>query len=339
MKKLFCLYVSLFTCFFSLHIQAQTGIMQVSVHAAPDYASMDAWAAHPWKYDASDSVPKPLRKNYRPDSTADVFFLHPTSYLERTRPFGWNAPVDDSALNYRTDSRSILYQASIFNECGRVFAPRYRQANYHAYFLKDTPMAYAIFDTAYQDIKRAFIYYLEHYNNGRPIIIAAHSQGSTHGKMLIKEFFDGKPLQKKLVAAYLVGMPIEPDYFANIPPCNKPDQTGCVCSWRTFKENNTDSFIVKEKFTAIVTNPLTWDAEKPATSRKDNKGGILLKFNKLEACVASAEVYGGLLWTVKPHFFGNILYKATNYHIGDFNLYYLNVRENAAERVKAFLKK
>jgi hypothetical protein len=45
-------------------------------------------------------------------------------------------------------------------------------------------------------VKTAFLYYLQHYNNGRPIIIASHSQGATHGKRLLKEFFDGKELQK-----------------------------------------------------------------------------------------------------------------------------------------------
>ncbi|HRH48776.1 MAG TPA: DUF3089 domain-containing protein [Panacibacter sp.] len=305
----------------------------------PDYSNINNWAAHPWKYDPSDSLSKALRKNYHPDSTVDIFFLHPTSYLDKSMPFGYNAPVNDAVLNKKTDGTSILYQASIFNEAGRVFAPRYRQANYYAYFPTDTAAALAAFNTAYEDLRAAFEYYLQHYNNGRPIVIASHSQGSTHAKRLIKEFFDGKPLQSQLVAAYLVGMPIEPDYFTNIPACTSPSQTGCVCSWRTFKEGHTDTFIQKEKFTAIVTNPLTWDASKPEVSRKENKGSVLLKFNKLPPCVASAQVHDGVLWTVKPHFFGNIFYTNPNYHIADYNLYYLSVRQNVQQRINAFLKK
>jgi len=305
----------------------------------PDYSNINNWAAHPWKYDPSDSLSKALRKNYHPDSTVDIFFLHPTSYLDKSMPFGYNAPVNDVELNKKTDGASILYQASIFNEAGRVFAPRYRQANYYAYFPTDTAAALAAFDTAYEDLRAAFEYYLQHYNNGRPIVIASHSQGSTHAKLLIKEFFDGKPLQSQLVAAYLVGMPIEPDYFTNIPACTSPAQTGCVCSWRTFKKGRTDTFIQKEKFTAIVTNPLTWDAAKPEVSRKENKGSVLLKFNKLVPCVAGAQVHEGVLWTVKPHFFGNIFYTNPNYHIADYNLYYLSVRQNVQQRINAFLKK
>ena len=33
------------------------------------------------------------------------------------------------------------------------------------------------FDVAYKDIENAFKYYLNHYNNGNRIVIAAHSQG------------------------------------------------------------------------------------------------------------------------------------------------------------------
>jgi hypothetical protein len=49
-----------------------------------------------------------------------------------------------------------------------------------------------------------------------------------------------------MVVAYLAGMPVEPDYFNNIPACTNPNQTGCICSWRTFREGHTDSFISKE---------------------------------------------------------------------------------------------
>ncbi|HRI20006.1 MAG TPA: DUF3089 domain-containing protein [Panacibacter sp.] len=319
--------------------KAQTEKIAVNALPAPDYSDINNWAAHPWKRDPSDSLPTALRKSYHPDSTVDIFFLHPTSYLDKAMPFGYNAPVDDAVLNKKTDATSILYQASIFNEAGRVFAPRYRQANYYAYFPTDTAAAITAFNKAYDDIKAAFEYYLQHYNNGRPIVIASHSQGSTHAKRLIKEFFDGKPLQNQLVAAYLVGMPIEPDYLSNIPACSSPSQTGCVCSWRTFKEGHIDTFIQKEKFTAIVTNPLTWDAAKPEVSRKENRGSVLLKFNKLVPCVANAQVHNGVLWTVKPHFFGNIFYTNPNYHIADYNLYYLSVRQNVQERINAFLKK
>lgn len=305
----------------------------------PNYANLNYWAAHPYKKDPSDSLPFPLKKTYQPDTLVDIFFIHPTTYTDLSKPLGWNAPIYNSDLNIKTDYSTILFQASIFNEVGNVFSPRYRQANLGAYYpisKEDTLSALSAFDLAYSDIKAAFQYYLANYNNGKPIIIAAHSQGSTHGKRLLKEFFDSGNLQNKLVVAYLVGMPIPSNYFKNIIPCISPDQTGCICSWRTFKNGYEPDYVQLEQYPAIVTNPLTWDNHIPTAPRDFNKGGVLLKFNKIIKKVTNASINGNVLWSDKPHFFGNILYNTKNYHIGDFNLYYLNVRENVAIRAKRF---
>ena len=313
-----------------------------SVDGKPNYSNLDFWAAHPWKHDPSDSVPEPLRENYHPDSTVDVFFLYPTSYTDLSKPLGWNAPIDNADINAKTDYSSILYQASVFNAAGRIFSPRYRQANLGSYYpitQEDSLNANAAFDIAYSDIKNAFEYYLNQYNNGRPIIIASHSQGTTHAKRLLKEYFDGTILQNKLVAAYIVGIFVEPELLQNIKACENPNQTGCICSWRTFKEGYKPEFVVKEKFSAIVTNPLTWDITKTIASRKENSGSVLFNFNKINKGVADAIVNGGILWTRKPRFFGNIFYTSNNYHIADYNFYYLSIRKNVEQRINAFWKK
>jgi len=311
-----------------------------SIDGRPDFSNLNFWAAHPWKHDTSDSIPSTLKEKNIADSTVDVFFIYPTSYTDKNMPFGYNAPIDDAKLNMKTDYASILYQASVFNNVGRLFAPRYRQANYYAYFpitKEDTVLALAAFDTAYVDVKAAFEYYLKNYNNGKPFIIASHSQGTTHAKRLMKEFLDGKPLQRKLIAAYLVGMPVELNYFTQIPICNNPNQTGCFCTWRTFEDGYMPDYVAKEKEIA-VTNPLTWDATKTTTTRKDNDGSVLKNFNKIKAGVTNANTKNGFIWADHPHFFGSFLLKTKNYHIADYNFYYLSIRNNVKNRVNLFWK-
>lgn len=308
--------------------------------AMPNYAFDAHWAALPWKQDPSDSVPSPLRDSYKPDTSVDVFFIHPTTYTQRGREHGWNAPINDTVLANKTDMSSILYQASAFNAAGRVFAPRYRQAYLGAYFpttTEDTAHALAAFDTAYADVKAAFQYYMDHYNQGNPIIIASHSQGSSHGKRLLKEFFDGKPLLQQLIAAYLVGMGVEKDLYTQLKGCNSPKETGCIVSWRTFREGYVPDYVPLEK-EMIVTNPLTWNSQSPKAAFTMNEGGILLKFNKIFKHVAEANVEGNVIWTRKPHFPGRIFFSTRNYHVGDINLYYLSVRKNLEERKRAFKK-
>ena len=70
----------------------------------------------------------------------------------------WNAAIDDSALSEKTDYSTILYQASVFNQNCRVFAPRYRQAHLRAFFSDKKLNAMAAFDIAYSDVKTAFEY-------------------------------------------------------------------------------------------------------------------------------------------------------------------------------------
>jgi len=302
----------------------------------PDYSNEEYWSALPSQSDMADITPPGFTDN-QATADADVFFMYPTIYFGEKEDDKWNAPVDDLSFNKRVDESTIKYQASIFNGAGRVYAPRYRQAHLNAYSLKDKAMSKKIFDLAYNDLKRAFEYYLNNYNEGRPIIIASHSQGTTHGIRLVKDYFDGKPLQDQLVAAYLVGIPVAKDQYENIPVCESAEQTGCFCSWRTFKEGHTPKTTMSPKI--AVTNPLTWKTDERFAPHALNTGGVLRNINKVKKELTSAQVVAdkGILWAHKPKFFGSIFFRTKNYHIADFNFYYSNVRENAIGRVRTYL--
>lgn len=308
-----------------------------SENGSPNYSSLDYWAAHPWKHDPSDSVPSDLGKQVN-DSLADVFFLHPTIYTGK-KEFGWNGPLDDPILNARRDYTSILYQASVFNQSCRVFAPRYREAHLSAFYTKDTASAIKAFDLAYADIKQAFEYYMLYYNKGRPIIIAAHSQGSKLALRLMSEYFDAKPLQNQLVAAYLLGWQIPRDKLLSIPPCNDSSQTGCLLGWRSLREEYIPAYMKKEAGSCIVVNPLTWTTTPESVSADKNKGSVLLNFNTVYTNTTGAQIHDNVLWVSKPKFPGGAWYWQKNYHIADINLFYVNIRENVRTRIESFLRK
>lgn len=300
----------------------------------PDYNSLDYWAAHPWKKDPSDSIPKPLLNEKR-DSLADVFFIHPTTYTQSKKE--WNADINNATLNAKTDYSTILYQASVFNRHCRIFAPRYRQAHLSAFFTSSEESKNA-FDTAYADVKNAFEFYLKHYNNNRPVIIAGHSQGGKMTARLLKDFFDGKPLQKKLVAAYIIGWPIPQNSFEQIPVCKDSLETNCFCGWRTFKKDYLPAYVKKEETLSYVTNPLSWTTATDYIGAGKNKGSVLKDFNKIIPQTTDAQIYHGVLWCNRPKFRGSLFYRSRNYHIGDVNLFYMNLRENIEQRIFSYLK-
>ena len=306
--------------------------------SGPDYNNLNYWAASPFKYDPSDNSPKEFAATKK-DSLADVFFVYPTSYTNSKMPDGWNADINDQAVNAKTDNNSILYQASVFNKYCRVFAPRYRQANLNAFFTNDKEKASAAFDTAYTDVKKAFEYYLENYNDGRPIIIASHSQGTLHAARLLKEFFEGKPLKNQLVCAYLIGLPVFTNYFSELKPCADSTATGCFISWRTFQEGYVAPIVEKETQKAYVINPLTWTMDTTLAPSDLNKGAVLRNFNKVIPGLVHAQIHKNVLWVNKPRFLGSALLKIKNYHIADYNLFYENIRENVGTRIRAFIKK
>lgn len=305
----------------------------------PNYSELTYWAAHPQIHDPSDSVPQPLIALQKSEQPIDVFFIHPTTYTDKeARP--WNAPLNDAALNAKTDYSSILYQASIFNNGAKVYAPRYRQAHLRSYFpvtKADTLSALAAFDTAFADVEAAFLNYLKLWNEGRPFIIAAHSQGTTHAKALLKKYVEGKPLQEQLVVAYIVGIPVEEDYFSSLKPCSTATETGCFVGWRTYRNGYKPNYVAAEKKKIWVTNPISWSIEPEKMSRKEQKGAVVQNFNKIYKRVADAYNVDNVLFTRHPRFFGSFLLRTKNYHVGDFNLYYLDVRENMQQRVSSFL--
>jgi hypothetical protein len=221
-----------------------------------DYENMVNWAAHPAKIDAADTLA--VGSDKRNEKRVDVFFIHPTTLTGKLIVGHENAEITDEYINKRTDESPIRFQASVFNESCNVYAPRYRQAHLKMYDEKDSTKLYETFGKAYADVRSAFIHYMKNYNNGKPIIIASHSQGTTHAKRLIKELVDGKEIQNRMIVAYLVGMPVLKNEFQNIAICKDSVQTNCFVSWRTFHKSYKDDWANRLDTNIAVVNPVTW---------------------------------------------------------------------------------
>jgi hypothetical protein len=306
--------------------------------APPDYSTLKFWAASPHKADASDQIPVFLNDEKR-ELLADVFFIHPTIYDNDADTASWNAWLNDEKVNTETDNTTILLQASVFNGSSRVFAPRYRQANMEVFYKMGTPRATEAFDLAYSDIKTAFQYYLKNENKGRPIIIAGHSQGALHAIRLLKEFFDGSPLQKQLVCAYIPGYRIKSEDFKSIPVGTTPNQTGCFLGWRSYLKGELPKKLEPEKGNSVCVNPLTWTTSTEWASPQLHQG-IMLGFESIIPNTVSAGIEPNMkiLWVDIPPQILEMLEKKKDLHIYDFNLFWMNIRENVKLRIDVWLK-
>ncbi|WP_434416151.1 DUF3089 domain-containing protein [Nannocystis pusilla] len=317
----------------------------------PDYAEPGTWSARPETADAADAEVEGV--TVAADPAVDVFYLHPTSFLGDA----WNARLDDATVNDATDLGSTRIQASAFNGCCRVFAPRYRQANMTAFTTASADGAAAI-GLAGDDAIAAFRHYLEHDNHGRPFILAAHSQGAFVGLRLLREVIAPGPLRGRLVAAYLIGGPITHEALGELPVCASAEQTGCVVGFNArgpdyargieFVENPPPPADAPPSRRVCV-NPLTWRADEAAA-----RGGLGAVFwdssvsrPRPQSGFVSARCEAGTLrvelsGAVPRDFMSRLLDHALgagNYHAIEYGLFWLDLRANAATRAAAFLAK
>ena len=212
---------------------------------------VNAWFSLPELNDDADIILKELEKEVQETKEADVFFIHLTTYFSS---YSWNQDLNNEDGIY-DPANWLSSQVSVFNKCCRIFSPRYRQATFMSYFGKED--GFRARDLAFKDILASFDHYINKYNDGRPIIIAGHSQGAELGMRLLYERFHNKPLREQLVTAYIPGWTFSSkdllEIMPDIPPCKSKSQLSCLNTWRTTgKSYNFDLWPLK----AIDLNPL-----------------------------------------------------------------------------------
>lgn len=270
------------------------------------------------------------------DSTyanTDVFYIYPTLLVD-DKDTNWNYPIENEKHRKDVLESAVKFQASAWANSGKLYVPFYRQAHLRSYHDLENGGKEALL-LAYADIKNAFEYYLEHYNNGNAIILAGHSQGGTHISLLLKDFFDKKPLQEKLIAAYLPGIGINSDQYECIDLLTHKDSVGGFVSWNTFKKKfDTPQYNNWYKGKACI-NPVTWDTTTVAP--RDNHQGFLFSNGKLYEKSFETHLIDGAVWITTPRFpYRYMAFTMRNYHIGDVNLFWEDIRINSRNRTRKY---
>lgn len=231
-----------------------------------------------------------------------------------------------------------MHQATPFNSCAKVYAPRYRQAILRS-FTKGSGEGERALDTAYADIKKSFEYYLANYNKGRPIILAGHSQGAYHVARLMDDFFTGKDLLKQLVAAYPIGFDTQKNRYKDIPVGDSASQIACFVTWNTVAwGQDTIGAYTNYRGSACV-NPLTWKQDAGVADSKLHVGAVPFDWKKTERNLVRTKIHGSLLWITftDPSLKKGFYHLGSSFHVSDVNLFYMNIRENAELRAKSYL--
>lgn len=288
LSVIFAIFTFASACSPATFLRPKEGFDLRKVVEPPDYGEDASWAALPTRQDAADFAP-PGETNAQDDAPADVFFVHPTVWFDRRI---WNDTLDQPKSLEMVDEIILSGQASAFNGCCKVYAPRYRQTTIGAFYAEDIDQARESFEIAYSDIERAFDHFLENHNKGRPFILAGHSQGSMHLMRLLERVDKDPALRSRMVAAYIPGFahPMQrfESLYSELEPCTAPAQTGCVASWDTYREGAKVAgheplvFWQGNKLVRVAldeprqcTNPISWKMDTQPSMKEAHRGAVL----------------------------------------------------------------
>jgi hypothetical protein len=349
-KKLAVIAVPLVVIVFLVGLMAGCGSSSNSDETStsqntPDYSKSENWLSLP----SSTATKKKV----------DVFYLIDTTYQKPDA----NAPnictINDPGME-KGAKAAFSRTATAFEPVGNIYAPYYRQVD--AMYKKSLPIAEQnkiVGGIPTSDGLAAFDYFIKHYNQGRPFILAGHSLGSNILANLLSEYMKKNPkVYKRMIAAYVIGYSITPDYLAQNPElifAEGPSDTGVIVSY------NTEAPVVDGTNPVtlpggIAINPITWTRTEELATAAQNLGSIALNKDGTPVLNAAGEIVpledfadaqvnkarGVVICStadvnlLSP---GNALLPKGVYHSFDYPFYYFDIRANAADRVAHYLEK
>ncbi|MBQ7216110.1 MAG: DUF3089 domain-containing protein, partial [Synergistaceae bacterium] len=254
-------------------VLAMLGIMAFGLTACsgaekvPDYSNKECW----YKF---------------PEITKDVdtFYISATEYMGLEEGLPDYAALDNEEMLQGVE-RQYLMQATAHEECSNVFVPYYRQASMKLLkksWLETGDLDAAISGIPYTDVTAALDYYFTNCNNGRPFIIAGHSQGAAIIRLLLKKYFTEHPdYYKRMIAAYAIGYSVTKDDLKNFPHlkfATGETDTGVIISWNTEGKGNVEANVKTAVLLpgAISINPLNWKLDDTYAPASENPGSLVM---------------------------------------------------------------
>ena len=271
----------------------------------------------------------------------DLFYVYPTVYFSNEPD---NMSIDDKDL--LSQAKGVFTEHSgVYAKSANLFAPYYRQVSIAVMSLSGEKFDH-YFSKAYADVRTAFLYYLSHNNNGRPFILAGHSQGSDMILELMKELFHEPARMDKLVAAYIIGYSVTKKDLEQSPwlkIAQTATDVGCIITYNTQSKDATGSPVLLPG--AQCVNPLTWSTHGDRADDTLNKGAVF--FNEKHEITKEIPHYtaayiasdGALIApdpTPEDFHSAASFFPLGVYHAYDYSFFYRNLEENVAERIKAY---
>ena len=291
-----------------------------TVPAAPDYADTSQW------YVSFRNAP------------VDIFYIVSTEtgdYTVNGTDCHFADIHNDSIRQFLTGE--MVGVDHILSGDFNFYSPYYRQCTLQT-FTSDSLIAKRI-PLSMGDVKQSFAYYLAHYNQGRPFILAGFSQGAIAVIDLLKGM--DSATHSRLVAAYVIGWRVTDDDLAQtryIRPAKDSTDLGVTICYNSVRDNSCAIPMLSEN-NRIAINPVNWRTDAtPATlispiSTNPTTGSpdtviVTLDTNSLLLNLSGYSPTDYIL---------PLIGRDGNYHSLEISLYRNSLRQNVALRAKTYL--
>ena len=285
----------------------------------------------------------------------DTFYIYSTIFMGANEGDPDYATLDNPEMLAGIPLEHAI-KSSVFEESTNLFIPLYRQSSLrHAFeaFEKGGNIDAALIGIPYTDITAALDYFFEHYNNGRPFVIAGHSQGAAILRLVLKGYFKEHPeYYKRMVAAYAIGYSISKEDLDANPHfkfATGESDTGVIISWHAEGPKNVEAnlplpnLIIARDGVAI--NPLNWKRDETYAPASMNLGSMVMDQTGATAirdidadaqlCLARGTVITSAKATPNEM---TALAGPQCYHQDDYSIFYNNIKDNVAKRIAAYLE-
>ena len=338
----------------------------------PDYSNDDCWATLPTFSSVAELLPKEFDDENN-DNEVDCFFIHPTGFFLKD----WNFDMSKDSSTFQRTELMLATQASVFSKITNIYAPEYRQATFAAISTNQKNNSALSLELAYQDVKKSLLYYIENMATNKPLILASHSQGSLHAQRLLSEKCFDTYFKNNLIAAYLIGYPLEQDYlnYHGYEISSSEDQIKPIIQFQTIGEGGKrqrlkfwmydgSGYSLQPINKLATTNPISWNNSSDWHESKFDSlvmpkitgPSVLVDYHRVESNESQIKE----IWMPKNQEFSTrigadghleakgqtidrILAKDIGWnkdlHIWDYQIFWNHIRKNVKKRINTFLGK
>lgn len=278
---------------------------------------------------------------------ADLFIVCPTVDLGTGGNKNMSLADNEAKKNFYG---ALNMERGIYEQHCRMYAPYYRQAVLADY---DLPIkdAEPYFNLAYKDVRAAFVYYMQHENNGRPFVLAGFSQGAEMCLRLLKEFGNEDFVKNNMVACYAIGWrftPQEAEKYPYIQPAKCADDLGKVIIFNSEAPEVTSSLMVPHGEKSFCINPLNWRTDGTMADKALNSGACFTDYSgsikrevpQLTGCCIDTERGVLKVTDIDKKQYPPVLSIFTDgiYHLYDYQFFYRNLQQNVGLRINTFVE-